>query len=187
MCGVGELIFITGGARSGKSRFAERLAGNFGRVVYLATLEPGDAEMQRRVEVHRASRPAAWPTIEEPLAVTGALEGAAPYDVCLLDCVTLWLSNLLLSPLAQGSSDADAAAHVLGRVQALLAWQERRSESLILVSNEVGSGLVPEYPLGRLYRDILGEANQVLSAAADEAYVCVAGYALDLKALGRRV
>ncbi len=180
---MGEMILITGGARSGKSRFAEKLASERGPdVLYLATLEPGDEEMARRVQVHRASRPAVWRTLEEPLDVTGALEKSGPYGVCLLDCLTLWVSNLLLTSETEDSGEA-----CLERVRRLVLWQGGQAAGLIVVTNEVGSGLVPEYPLGRLFRDILGEANQLMAAAADAAYLCVAGYAIDIKAGGRPI
>lgn len=181
---MGILVLVTGGARSGKSRFADKLAPRLGsRVVYLATLEPGDEEMRRRVEAHRASRPEAWHTVEEPLDLTGALSRAEPYDVCVLDCLTLWVSNLLMAMDVTARGDK-ALEHVLERVGDLLGWHQRRQTHLIVVSNEVGGGLVPEYPLGRLFRDALGEANQLVAAAADEVYLCVAGFALDVKRLG---
>jgi adenosylcobinamide kinase/adenosylcobinamide-phosphate guanylyltransferase len=181
------LTLITGGARSGKSRFAERLAADAGgSVVYLATLEPADEEMARRVEAHRRSRPATWRTVEEPLAVVEALAGARPFDVCVLDCLTLWVSNLLL---AEGNDaierEPDAVAgRIVERVSAVADWQAKHDATLIVVTNEVGAGLVPEYPIGRLFRDVLGEANQVMAAAASHVYLCVAGYALNLKAGG---
>jgi adenosylcobinamide kinase/adenosylcobinamide-phosphate guanylyltransferase len=186
---MGDLTLITGGARSGKSRFAERLASEHGgEVLYLATLEPADDEMARRVEAHRRSRPAAWRTVEEPIAVVEALSRAEPFDVCLLDCVTLWVSNLLL---AAGEDEAErepdaAARRALAAVQALADWHAGRDARLIVVTNEVGSGLVPEYPIGRLFRDVLGEANQLLAAAASRVYLCVAGYAIDVRSAGIR-
>ncbi|HEY7270147.1 MAG TPA: bifunctional adenosylcobinamide kinase/adenosylcobinamide-phosphate guanylyltransferase [Dehalococcoidia bacterium] len=174
---MGALTFITGGARSGKSRLAERLASRAsGPIVYLATLEALDDEMRRRVTDHRNARPAAWRTVEEPLEVIDALDRAGPYDACVFDCVTLWLSNLLLRD-----------REPLPAVEALIEWQAKQAAALIVVSNEVGSGVVPEYELGRRFRDALGEANQLLSAAASEAYVCVAGRAIDLRALGKPI
>jgi adenosylcobinamide kinase/adenosylcobinamide-phosphate guanylyltransferase len=114
--------------------------------------------------------------------LTAALAAAAPYDACLLDCVTLWASNLLLKAAAATPDDDNAATSaVLEPVRELIAWQKRQAPPLIAVTNEVGTGLVPEYPLGRVFRDALGEANQLLAAASARAYLCVAGYALDLK------
>jgi adenosylcobinamide kinase/adenosylcobinamide-phosphate guanylyltransferase len=124
-------------------------------------------------------------TVEEPLDVVAALSRQAAFDVCLLDCLTLWLTNLALA--LPGGGEAAAAETALERVRGLLAWQAERASSLIVVSNEVGSGVVPPSALGRSFRDLLGEANQLVAAAADRAYLCVAGYAIDLKALGRPV
>jgi adenosylcobinamide kinase/adenosylcobinamide-phosphate guanylyltransferase len=174
---MGRLVFITGGARSGKSRLAERIAaGRGGPVVYLATLQPLDDEMRARVAEHRNARPREWRTVEEPLDLVPALEAARPFATCLLDCVTLWVSNLLL-----------AGTEPLGRVRSLLEWQQSQQSTLIVVSNEAGAGVVPEYEIGRRFRDALGEANQLICAEADEAYLCLAGRALDLKALGRPI
>ncbi len=194
---MGELTFITGGARSGKSRLAESLAARSqGRVIYLATLQPLDEEMAARVQSHRAARPPSWLTVEEPLRLTEALSAQPAFTVCLLDSLTLWVSNLILesrpsSETAAGPLSEEAgkviATNVLAHVRALLEWQSAQPSSLIVVTDEVGSSLVPEYPLGRLYRDILGEANQLVAAAADNAYLCVAGHAIDIRAIGRRV
>jgi adenosylcobinamide kinase/adenosylcobinamide-phosphate guanylyltransferase len=183
---MGTTTFVTGGARSGKSRFAETLAREAGgRVVYLATMQPGDDETAARIQAHRARRPSDWLTVEEPLDPETALSRVGDYDVCLLDCLTLWLSNLLLA--GPGAPDEAASAAALERVRGLLTWQAARESSLIVVSNEVGAGIVPENPLGRLFRDLLGEANQLVAAASGRAYLCAAGYAVDLKALGRPV
>jgi adenosylcobinamide kinase/adenosylcobinamide-phosphate guanylyltransferase len=186
---VGSLTLIVGPARSGKSRLAERLAREHGgSVVFLATLAPADAEMARRVDAHRARRPAAWRTVEETLRVTDALAHAQPYDVALLDCATLWLSNLLLASGEPATTAAyeEAVAGTLAAVDALVGWQQAAPSDLIVVTNEVGAGVVPATPLGRHYRDALGRANQALAAAADRLYSVVAGYYLDVKALGAR-
>ena len=164
------IVYVTGGARSGKSRFAEAWAAKqSASVTYLATAQAFDDEMRERIERHRADRPAHWPTLEEPLNVPQAL--AELQGVILLDCLSLWVSNLLLADLE------DAA--ILERVDALLA--QANSKTLILVSNEVGSGIVPDNALARRYRDLLGWANQRAAAAADEAYVLVSGLPLRLK------
>jgi adenosyl cobinamide kinase/adenosyl cobinamide phosphate guanylyltransferase len=143
--------------------------------------------MRLRVEAHRASRPAAWRTVEEPIDLLAALSAGGAYDACVLDCVTLWISNLLLAGGEAEEPGPERVTAALDAVRGLIARQREHSAAMIAVSNEVGSGLVPEYPLGRVYRDALGEANQLLAAAADRAYLCVAGYALDLKAGGRRL
>lgn len=169
-----RLVFVTGGARSGKSRHAEGLARAVsGARTYLATAEAHDDEMAARIARHRADRAAdGWATVEAPLDVPEALRGAAT-PVVLLDCLSLWVSNLLL---AGHGEDA-----ILGRVEAFLDVAVDREGHLVVVSNEVGSGVVPAYPLGRVYRDALGRANQRVAAAADEACLVVAGLALRLK------
>lgn len=187
------LTLIIGGARSGKSTLAERLATESGApVVYVATLEAGDSEMVHRIAGHRARRPAAWQTIEVPRDPLGALSAVArPGALVLLDCLSVWVSNLLLSTCAvadtiTGEMEDAARSGVLSAVEGLLAWYASGTASLIVVTNEVGSGLVPPYPLGRLYRDILGVANQRVAAAADRVYSVTAGLALELKGLGAR-
>lgn len=181
---MAELSLIVGPARSGKSRLAEQLAASYGaRVVYIATLEPLDDEMRRRVSEHRAARPASWRTIEEPLRAVARLGELSDADACLLDCVTLWVSNLMLS--CDGNADPAAVRGVvIGAVESLVARQRGSTVPLVVVSNEVGAGIVPEYALGRLYRDLLGEANQFIGLAADRLYATVAGHYVELKSFG---
>lgn len=188
-----ELVLIIGGARSGKSTFAEQLAAASGRpVLYVATLQPGDAEMTARITAHRERRPAGWRTVEVPLALVETLaQEAQPDTVVLLDCLTLWVSNLLLArctdtALTTPQEAQEAEKAVLAAVDGLLTWYATSGTSLIVVTNEVGAGVVPPYPLGRLYRDILGLANQRLARAADRVYSVTAGLALELKGLGAR-
>ncbi len=207
--GTSRLILVTGGARSGKSSFAERLAAEraappagTGRVTYLATSETLDEEMAARVAAHRAARPASWKTVECPRDVPSAVRAhSAATDVFLLDCVTFWTTNVLFSggafggnrPPEQGFNYDDsllaadeeraAAQRVSSAVDDLLDSLAATSATLVAVSNEAGLGVVPEYPLARLWRDQLGWANQRLARAADEVYLLVAGLALDLKSL----
>jgi adenosylcobinamide kinase / adenosylcobinamide-phosphate guanylyltransferase len=208
-----RLILVLGGARSGKSTFAERFAAReaalpmgappqtaAGRVTYLATSETNDPEMASRVAAHRAGRSAAWTTVECPLEVAAAVRSSAAAPVFLLDCVTFWVSNLLFAagdlggtvPEGLGNFDKqfiapeveDAVARrVTGALDDLLAALRETGATLIAVSNEVGLGVVPEYPIARLYRDELGRANRRLAEAADEVYLLVAGIPLELKAL----
>jgi len=201
-----RFILVTGGARSGKSTFAERLAAQLaeplgGRVTYLATSETNDVEMAARVAAHRAARPAAWTTVECPLEAPAAVREHAGAGVFLLDCVTFWVTNLLFAggafggsaPPAQGFNyDKDllpadeeraAAARVSAHVADLLAALHETGSTLVAVTNEVGLGVVPEYPLARLYRDQLGWANQRLAATAERVYFLVAGFPLDVTAL----
>jgi len=176
------LTLILGGARSGKSRFAQRLAANAERVCLVATLAPaGDAEMQARVARHRADRPAWWRTIEEPLVLADAVERASGVaDTVLVDCLTLWLSNLCWEYRSSDPRGVEEAAQAQIRRIADAA----RSCHVILVSNEVGGGIVPESPVARLFRDVQGLANQWAAAAADEVILVVAGLPLRLKGGG---
>jgi adenosyl cobinamide kinase/adenosyl cobinamide phosphate guanylyltransferase len=163
------LTFLLGGARSGKSSLALRLAARHDDVVFVATAEARDDEMAARIALHRAERPSHWRTVEEPLRLRAAIE-AGPPDACLVvDCLSLWVANLLE---ADEPVDADAA-----RVAAA------RPGPTVVVSNEVGMGLVPTTPLGREYRDVLGRVNAEWAASAERAYLVVAGRALPLEAL----
>ncbi len=182
-----RLIFITGGARSGKSLLAERMADRLtDRVLYVATAEAGDEEMAARIGRHQDRRPQHWRTLESPREVVTAL-GIEPWDpdVVLLDCLSLWLSNLLLDQVpwqAEISSETGevAVATLNLATEALLQWYREGSATFVVVSNEVGCGVVPATPLGRLYRDVLGLANQAVAGLADTIYYCVAGRVLDL-------
>lgn len=188
-----RLILILGGARSGKSSLAEdvtrRLAGD-GPALFVATAEAGDAEMRQRIAEHQRRRPASWRTLEAPRQLGPAIaESVADARVVLVDCVTLWMSNLLVA--AMGAEADDAAppgleATALAELDALLATYRAGQASFVVVSNEVGLGLVPPYPLGRAYRDLLGRANQRLAAAADEVYLLIAGLPVEIKALSRQ-
>ncbi len=173
------LTLLLGGARSGKSRLAERLASRVERVCYLATSQPGDdSEMLARIERHRTRRPGSWLTVEEPLALADAIERAAPrQDAILVDCLTIWLSNLFWE-----HRDRD-----LGCVVDLLDCELNRVRAcahachIILVSNEVGSGTVPEARVTRDFRDAHGLMNQRAAELADEVILTVAGLPLYLK------
>jgi adenosylcobinamide kinase/adenosylcobinamide-phosphate guanylyltransferase len=184
----GKLILLLGGARSGKSALAERLAASLapaGNVLYVATAHAGDDEMRARIAEHRRRRPAAWRTLEAPLALAeGIREHAAGADVVLVDCLTVWTSNLLLA--AAGDAERlrpEQEADILRRVAELVATCRALPATCLLIANEVGLGVVPAYPLGRAYRDLLGRANQRLAAAADHVYLLVAGLPIDVKAL----
>jgi adenosylcobinamide kinase/adenosylcobinamide-phosphate guanylyltransferase len=176
---MGRLTLILGGARSGKSTFAQQLAEErFRQVVYIATARGLDGEMEARIAVHKQARPSHWVTCEIPSNVGGRLK-EIPLQAggVVLDCLTMLVSNLLMDiPSADEELDqAEAVAAVQTEVDDLLAAIQWSEADWIVVSNEVGLGLVPPYPLGRLYRDLLGRANQRLAACADEVFFLIAG------------
>lgn len=167
------LVFLVGGARSGKTALALGLAADSGGpVVVVATGEARDEEMAARIERHRAERPQDWSTLEVPVDLTRALAGA-PEEACVVvDCLTLWTSNALEA----GWSD-EAVERAAGELAGLAA---ARSAPTLVVSNEVGLGIVPDTPLGRRYRDVHGRVNAVVAAAAERALLVVAGRTLEL-------
>jgi adenosylcobinamide kinase/adenosylcobinamide-phosphate guanylyltransferase len=165
-----SITLVLGGARSGKSRFAEGLlADRAGKRVYLATAEPGDAEMQTRIRLHRDRRGPGWRTVEAPLDVVPVLESANDAAV-LLDCLTLWVSNLMAA-----GRDVDQAG------EGLCAALSGARAPVVLVSNEVGLGIVPDNALARDFRDHAGRLNQTIAAAATRVYFLAAGLPLLLK------
>jgi adenosylcobinamide kinase / adenosylcobinamide-phosphate guanylyltransferase len=167
------LTVLLGGARSGKSALAQRLAGRWGGpVTVLATGQARDAEMAERIARHRATRPAGWRTVEEPLELEAAL-AAAPADAfVVVDCLTLWVANLLERGLADGQVEE--------RARSAAAAAAARAAPTVAVSNEVGAGIVPADALARRYRDLLGQVNAGWAAAADRALLLVAGRAVAL-------
>lgn len=176
MGGEAKLTFVLGGARSGKSRYAESLISALPPPwFYLATATAGDDEMAARIEAHRARRAASWRTVEAPRDIARALAacGKAP---ALIDCLTLWLSNLMLA-------EADIEAEVARLEQALQA----AAAPVVLVANEVGFGIVPDHPLGRRFRDWQGLVNQRMAARADRVVLMVAGLPLVLKGAAKEV
>lgn len=177
-----ELILVLGGARSGKSAFAQELARDLGgeQVLFVATAEAGDEEMRRRIAKHRRQRPAEWRTLEVRRDVGAAIrEHIGESRVVLLDCLSLLVSNLLLE--AQDMFADELEARVVAEVEGLVSCVGETDAHLIVVSNEVGCGLVPEYPLGRVYRDLLGRANQAAARSADRVYVLTAGIPIAIK------
>jgi adenosylcobinamide kinase / adenosylcobinamide-phosphate guanylyltransferase len=177
---MARTIFITGGAASGKSRFAEQICQGFGGSLgYLATAQPLDREMGERIRKHQQRRGDNWQTIEEPLQLVQALAGNdGSFGAILVDCLTLWLTNLLFLHEALGDEVED---RIMADVQRLAATLRGMETPVIIVSNEVGMGIVPEHRLGRIFRDIAGQTNQILAAAADEAWLVASGIPLRLK------
>ncbi|NLP37244.1 MAG: bifunctional adenosylcobinamide kinase/adenosylcobinamide-phosphate guanylyltransferase [Firmicutes bacterium] len=187
---MGKFVLITGGARSGKSRLAEKIAHRSkGAVAYIATAEVLDEEMAHRVAQHQASRPQNWVTIEETLDLVNALEQVPPQtETVLIDCLTVWLTNCLLAEYEEGFTTEEVKKVEAG-IQDKLAHFCREAKNkpfrIIVVTNEVGSGVVPDTPLGRIFRDIAGRANQQVAQAADSVWLAVAGYPLCVKEYGK--
>ncbi len=190
-----SLIFILGGARSGKSDYALELARQLaggGSVLFIATAQAGDDEMAERITHHRAERPGHWHTLEAPQAVghrwyefqQSPAHGGGP-GVAVLDCLTLLVSNLLFA--GEDDPEHEDESAIMRRVDeeldALLAMYRQGDSSLIVVSNEVGLGIVPGGRISRVYRDLLGRANRRLARVADHAHFLLAGIPLDLKAI----
>jgi adenosylcobinamide kinase / adenosylcobinamide-phosphate guanylyltransferase len=174
MQSVARLSLVLGGARSGKSRYAEGLIISLPPPwqppwTYAATAEPGDAEMTERIAAHRARRGAAWATTEAPRDLAGCLQASQATPV-LIDCLTLWLSNLMLA-------GADIETEIIRLEQRL----DAAKAPVVIVANEVGYGLVPDYPLGRRFRDLQGMLNQRIASRADRVVLVVAGLPLALK------
>lgn len=169
-----SVTLVLGGVRSGKSRFAQQLAMRAGSVAFIATAQYSDLEMEAKIARHRQERPANWHTIEEPVKLPCVLkEIGNSYDLLLIDCLTLFAANLL--------EEESKGANLENRIDSFCHAVNETKASIVLVSNEVGSGVVPEYALGRRYRDLLGELNQRVAALADNVLLMVAGLPLVLK------
>jgi len=183
------LTLVLGGARSGKSRYAQSLCNSSVCVIYIATARAddsaGDHEMRERIARHRADRPAEWQTIEEPLDLSRAVRGAKVEATLLIDCATLWISNLMWE--FREESAAEQNRLIFAEVDNLIAAVRQRAENseaageVVIVSNEVGGGLVPEHPVARAFRDLQGFANQRLVQAAERVVFIIAGLPLPLK------
>ena len=178
----GKLIFITGGARSGKSTFAERMAISLGEsVAYLATAQPLDEEMTFRIKKHREKRLNTWKTYEETIEVSELVSHLGlEKEVILIDCLTLLTSNLLLRE-EDKIEDPECQEEILLEIKKLAEISFKVPAQVIIVSNEVGMGLVPDNTLGRVYRDILGRANSIIADKADEVFIMVSGIPLKIK------
>jgi len=182
-------IFLIGGARSGKSTYAQELAAEIGKkALFVATATAGDEDMRRRIEKHKQERPAAWNTLEAPLEVGKHIfQTWQNEDVILIDCLTLLVNNVFCRFGDQdfdSIEDAVLEKDVLAEIDGLIQCIEQIDASFVIVSNEVGLGLVPDNRMGRLYRDILGRANQMIARAVTEVYFMAAGIPLQLKPCG---
>ena len=178
---MAHIILVTGGARSGKSAYARRLAESIpGPRAFIATCPAIDEEMRQRIQRHQESRRRAkWRTIEAPLDLAYALADAKSYDVVLVDCLTLWVNNLMYDAKQTGREVyEDGIAH---RSQELLAACAKLDGTVIFVTNEVGMGVVPDNALARRYRDLVGRCNQVIAESADLVTLVVCGVAMDIK------
>lgn len=178
---MGKLTLILGGARSGKSSYALKLAGAYEDVLFVATAQAYDDEMKQRIERHKAERPFHWHTLEAPTNIGKAiLETKLNPELIVIDCLTLLASNVVL----QLGDDVDVVAAetaVLAEVETVVQTHQQINADMIVISNEVGLGVVPAYSLGRTYRDALGRANQHLAAQADDVLFMVAGLPMKVK------
>jgi adenosylcobinamide kinase/adenosylcobinamide-phosphate guanylyltransferase len=180
---LGLLVLVTGGARSGKSSWAEKLAKEKEKVIYLATAEALDEEMELRIKKHQKRRPPTWKTIEEPLNLNSVLKNYESQDLILIDCFTLWLSNILFEICKHKIENYSEMTEkvVLEETLKIAEVAHQIAAEVIIVTNEVGCGIVPEDPWARIYRDLAGRANQILAQKADLVYFTVAGIPLLIK------
>ena len=185
---MGKLILVTGGARSGKSTFAEETAKKFGSsILYIATSTTFDDEMKARIERHRQQRPSNWETVEAYKDIDTVLDNRlADTDAVLLDCITVMVSNIMLETAMDWegicNEEIDSVENrVKDEIEKLINLAMRADIPFIIVTNELGMGVVPPYELGRAIRDIAGRANQMLAKAADEVYLCVSGIPVRIK------
>ncbi|HZT08206.1 MAG TPA: bifunctional adenosylcobinamide kinase/adenosylcobinamide-phosphate guanylyltransferase [Chloroflexota bacterium] len=195
-----RVVLVLGGARSGKSAYAQRLAQRSPPVLFVATATPGDAEMRVRIEAHRSARPSTWTTLEAPLSLAHAISARGIVrGTVLVDCLTLLVSNHLMAGTRGADAEpgdrehlpndvrveemVDVSSRIQSEIHELLRVTARAKANLVAVSDEVGMGIVPSYQSGRVFRDLLGMANQQLAGVADSVYLMVAGIPVDLKSL----
>ena len=185
---MGKIILVTGGARSGKSSFAEKLALKLGdgRAAYVATAQIFDDEMNFRVKLHQSRRGENWQTFEAPFAADEKIsEAAKTFDAILFDCVTLYISNFLCA--ADVDDEKFLYDNLRELIQKLIDAAKTSEATTIFVSNEVGAGIVPENKLARRFRDLSGLANQMLAAEAEKVFLTVAGLAVDVKKIAESI
>jgi len=182
---MGKVVYITGGARSGKSSFAESYAANADTVTYIATGIATDDEMAARIEKHKQSRPSEWQTVESYRNIDATIK-AGDTAMYLLDCLTVMITNIVMEVSTDGEDLTDEdmrklEEQVTREVMNMVVAAKEGTSDLIVVSNEVGMGIVPEYKLARFFRDAAGRANQLMASLADEAYLLVSGIPLKIK------
>ncbi len=185
---AGKIILVTGGARSGKSEFAERYVLHFSpKCDYIATAEILDDEMAERVRLHRARRDARWVNHEAPYHADETFATLGDETGCVLfDCLTVYMANLMYGKGAPEGEFLARCEYVLGEIDKLLAAAKNTGKTVVFVTNEVGGGIVPENKVAREYRDLAGWVNQKVADAADAVYLCVCGQAVDVKKLAYR-
>ncbi|GMA99415.1 bifunctional adenosylcobinamide kinase/adenosylcobinamide-phosphate guanylyltransferase [Pelosinus sp. IPA-1] len=184
----GKIVLITGGARSGKSLFAEQYAAaQTDKVAYIATAQVYDQEMQTRVTLHRQRRPDTWQTFEAPYDADQILQEAAKQaNVILFDCLTLYTSNLLLSPNTPTNPE-ETYQYIMKQIEKLVISSRASQATVLFVTNEVGMGIVPDNALARQYRDIAGMVNQKMAAHADEVYLVISGLPVEIKKIATQI
>lgn len=180
------ITLVLGGARSGKSTFAEKIAYQRGRdmVSYLATAEAGDQEMSERIKKHQEARPKSWQTVEEAYKLQDVFLSFPAGLVVLLDCLTIYISNILLKGNDNPSCHEEEI--IVEELEGVINITREKNIDLIIVSNEVGSGVVPVSKLARRFRDMAGRVNQLIASRADEVYLCVAGLPVEIKEIGMK-
>jgi len=183
---MGRLIFVTGGARSGKSSFSESLVEGYNDVCYIATAEAYDEEMADRIKLHRAARNPGWVTVESPLSVHEIIEEGEQNHI-IVDCLTMLTTNIMLNARTEWEEIADISEFkrveslVTAEIRAIFRAVEQGGSTVILVSNEVGLGVVPDSALGRAFRDISGRVNQMAAKQAEKVYFMVSGIPVLIK------
>ena len=181
---MARIILITGGSRSGKSGFAQKLAESLaGGRIFIATCPLVDAEMAARVKKHQAARARlAWHTVEEPLDLAKAVGSAGKNDTLVIDCLTLWVNNVMREAEPEGRLVTEE--QIAGLCRAVIQACRKRGGTAVFVTNEVGMGIVPDNPLARRFRDLAGRCNQTIAAEADEVWFVVSGIPVKIKSSG---
>lgn len=179
---MGKIILVTGGARSGKSTFAENYVKDLNTSkAYIATAQIFDEEMRQRIDIHKQRRANEWHTIESPFNAEEAINACHNYPAVLFDCITIYMSNIICLPEANDMEPAQIQSKILQSIDKLITAAQKHPGSIVFVTNEVGAGIVPENKLARLYRDIAGICNQHLAQNADEVYFVISGIPLKIK------